>query len=188
MKMCFQQYKPSRQQYTLGVAGLVLGLICISTIALFRFNVDWINASDYVMAVKAVGPGLIFAIAFLPKKMLAITKDSKYLTMHTEYRFAFFSIALPKKPLPKIDYVCAFCQLQSDSDNYGNIDYSYIYDVNAWYGNKHIKLCSQYTADEAMQVATKLAIYLQCDLLNATDPNNKEWIEVSCKSDDVQAS
>lgn len=118
--------------------------------------------------------------------MLVVTKDVKGITMHTEYIFTFFNIALPKKALPEIDYVCAFCQLQSDSDNAGNIDYSYVYDVNAWYGNKHIKLCSQYNAEAAMEVATKLANYLKCDLLNATDHNNKEWIELSYRNDDAQ--
>ncbi|WP_154652582.1 hypothetical protein [Flavobacterium rivuli] len=150
MKMYFQQYKPSQAQYTLGIAGLVVALISIIIIVLFCNKVYWIGSSDYVMAIKAIGPGLVFAIAFLPKKMLVITKGLKCITMHTEYIFMFFSIALPKKTLPEIDYVCAFCQLQSDSDNAGNIDYSYIYDVNAWYGNKHIKLCSQYNAESAM--------------------------------------
>ena len=105
--------------------------------------------------------------------------------MHTEHRFIFSSIPFPKKTLPTIDYVCAFCQLQSDSDNEDNIAYSYTYDVNAWYGNKHIKLCSQYSAEEAMHVATKLALALNCDLLNSTDPDSKVWIEVPYKNNDV---
>ena len=188
MKMRFQQYRPSQQQYILGVAGLLLAFLCSSTIVLFYYNVYWITPSGYILAVKAVGPGLIAALAFLPKKMLVITKGLKGITMHTEHLFIVFSIAFTKKALPEIDYVCAFCQLQSDSDNEGNIDYSYVYDVNVWYGNKHIKLCSQYSAEEALRVAKELAIFLKCDLLNATDPGNKEWIEISYKNDDVQAS
>jgi len=182
MKICFQQYKPSRQLYTLGIAGLALASVSVSAIVLFHYGVYWVNSSDYVMALKAIGPGFIFALAFLPKEMLVITQESDGLMMHKEYLFPSFKIALAKRALPKIDYVCAFCQLQSDSDNEGNANYSYVYDVNAWYGNKHIKLCSQYTEEEAINVATKLAVYLQCELLDATDHDNKKWIEISSKS------
>lgn len=186
MKMYFQQYKPSQGQYALGIAGLVLALVDIVVIILFNYKVHWLlSPYYYLMALKTIGGGLLLAIVFLPKKMLVVTKTLKGITMHTEYLSAFFRIALPKKPLPDIDYVCAFCQLESDSDNAGNIDYSYVYDVNAWYGNKHIKLCSQYNADEAMLVATQLAIYLQCDLLNATNHSNREWIEIVHKNDDI---
>jgi len=178
MKMSFQQYKPSQLQYILGIAGLLWALFSVIIITLFYNNVYFISPPYYNMVFKCLGPALIFVIAFLPKKMLVIYRDIKCTTVYTEYRFGVISIALPKKTLPKIDYVCAFCQLQSDSDNQGNIDYSYIYDVNAWYGNKHIKLCSQYSAEESMVVATKLAVFLQCDLLNATDHSNRQWVEI----------
>lgn len=188
MKISFQQYKPSQLQYVLGIAGLLWALFSTIIIILFYNKVYFISPHHYIMVFKCLGPALIFAIAFLPKKMLVIYKDIKCATVYTEYRFAAISIALPKKTLPKIDYVCAFCQLQSDSDNKGNTSYSYIYDVNVWYENKHIKLCSQYSGEEAMRVATELAIFLDCDLLNATDYCNKEWVEIPLKRDDVQAS
>jgi len=186
MKMSFQQYRPSTSHYAIGILGLLVAAISIIIIIAFNYRVYYVNGFDYLMALKVVGPGLILAFVFLPKRMLVISKSSNGLMIHTEYLLAFFKIAFQKKPLPKIDYVCAFSQLQSDSDNEGNVNYSYIYDVNAWYGNKHIKLCSQYTPEEAMRVATKIAIYLECDLLNSTDQNNREWIEISYEPEDVQ--
>jgi hypothetical protein len=186
MKMSFQQYRPSTSQYAIGILGLLVASISTCIIIAFNYKLYSVSSFDYLMALKVVGPGLILTFVFLPKRMLVISKTSKGLMIHTEYVLAFFKIAFRKKPLPKIDYVCAFSQLQSDSDNEGNANYSYIYDVNAWYGNKHIKLCSQYTPEEAMRVATKIAIYLECDLLNSTDQSNREWIEISHKPEDVQ--
>ena len=174
MKVALQQYKPSGWYYALGYISIV---VVIADILVLGFA-DYVRIIDRVillnLALHSIGPATIFVIAFLPKKMVVI--DTVLKTMHTEY--VLFSIRLPivKQPLPNIDYISAFCQLQSDADNEGNIDYSYVYDINLWYGNKHIKLCSQYTPEEALQMGKKLAAALNCNLLDATRPFEKEWI------------
>lgn len=175
MKFKVQQYKPSKSQYVLGIAGLLYFLVGIAVIVLYNNDLFKIDGLLYKFMVRYVGVGLVFAIAFLSVKLLVVDIDEK--SMYTEYKFLIFKIPFPKKSLPVIDYVCAFCQLQSDRDNKDNVMCSYVYDVNAWYGNKHIKLCSQYTAKEAMLIATKLADGLNCNLLNATDPENKVWVK-----------
>jgi hypothetical protein len=181
MKLAFQQYKPSRWQYALGIAGLLGTITAIGIIILYNCTNIPVSFVIYDISLRCIGVGAVLALAFLPVRMLVITLGTKNCTMHLEHRFAFLRIPMPKKPLPEFDYICAFSQLQGDEDNEGNASYSYIYDVNAWYGNKHIKLCSQYTAEEAMRVATKVALALNCELLDATNPADKIWITLPAK-------
>lgn len=181
MKMAFQQYKPSGWQYALGITGLLGVIAAVIIIVLFNCTEAQISPLIYEMTLRFIGVGVVLALAFLPVRMLLITLGTKNCTMHSEYRFLFFRIPMPKKSLPEFDYICAFRQLQGDEDNEGNVDYTYIYDVNAWYGNRHIKLCSQYTAEEAVRVATKVAVALNCELLDATNPANKTWITLPAK-------
>lgn len=74
MKMYFQQYKPSQAQYTLGIAGLIVALISVVIIVLFCYKIYGIGSSDYILAIKAIGPGLIVAIAFCLKKCWSLLK------------------------------------------------------------------------------------------------------------------
>lgn len=181
MKIALQHRKPTTWHYTLGVGGLFVGVFGIIAIVLFNYKIYFLPSEVYAYLLQLTGPGIVLACAFLPKKMLVITIGAKKCTMHYERRLLFIKIPMPKKTLPQIDYVCAFQQLQSDSDNEGNTWYSYTYDVNAWYGNKHIKLCNQDNAEEAMRVATELAIAFNCELFDATNPDDKKWVELPVK-------
>lgn len=174
MKIALQQYKPSPWQYAIGCINLLIFIADIVLLILwYVFHAAWVLPFfTIVLPSLAVAPTLV--IAYLPVKM--VVTDISKKTMHTEYRLFFMRFSGAEKTLPDIDYVSAFCQLQSDEDNSGNVDYSYVYDINLWYGNKHIKLCSQYTPEEALRMGKKLSIAFNCDLLDATRPNQKEWI------------
>ncbi len=176
MKMAFQQYKPSPEQHFLGMCGLLYLTGCIILVLLdFVFGI-YINPGLLGIAAYGSFPALVGACIYLPAKVLVI--NLKRQTLHYERRFLFISIPMPKKPLPQIEYISAFYQLVSDGDEMEGPNYSYTYDVNAWYGNRHLKLCSQYTADAALRTAHKIAFALKCDLLDATNPEHKVWMEL----------
>ena len=176
MKIALQQFKPSPWQYILGLLSALVFLGGIVNLVLwYGFN-DKAALMFLGFTMCTTAPALIFMCAFLSVKMVVIDTDKK--TMHSERRFLFLKLPRAKKPLPEIDYVSAFCQLQvgESARGRGREIETHIYDVNLWHGNGHINLSSQYTPEEALRMAKQLAEALHCGLLDATDPDNKIWL------------
>lgn len=77
--------------------------------------------------------------------------------------------------LPNIEYICVFAQGLSDSD--GN-RVGVIYDVNVWYNtSKHFTIYSSEELEPAYEMAKYMALKLEVDLLDATIPHDKKWVE-----------
>jgi len=177
MKIALQQFKPSPWQYILGLLSALAFFGGIVNLVLwYGFNnPDAILYLGFSMCVTA--PALVLMCAFLSVKMVVVNTVKK--TMHSERRFLFLRLPRAKKPLPEIDYVSAFCQLQvgESARGRGREIETHVYDVNLWHGTHHINITSQYTPEEALRMATKLAEALHCGLLDATDPDNKVWLK-----------
>jgi hypothetical protein len=177
MKIALQQFKPSPWQYVLGLLSALVFLGgLLNLVVWYGFN----NKAAHMFlgfTMCTTAPALIFMCAFLSVKMVVV--DTVKKTIHSERRFLFLKLPRAKKPLPEIDYVSAFCQLQigESARGQGREIESHIYDVNLWHGTHHIFLCSQYTAEEALHMARQLAEALHCGLLDATDPYNKVWLK-----------
>ncbi|MFL9837601.1 hypothetical protein ABS768_08835 [Flavobacterium sp. ST-75] len=83
--------------------------------------------------------------------------------------------------LPEIDYISVFRQGWSkDSDGDGRTDSSgYVYDVNVWHNtSKHFTIYSNGYPEASLEMGRQLAVKLNTDLLDATDPFNKEWVDL----------
>lgn len=84
------------------------------------------------------------------------------------------------KPLPLINYISVFEQLENSYDEYGRGGEKYYsYNVNLWYaGNKHITVYSHSVKSASFNFAERIAIQLKVDLLDATVPNDFKWVEL----------
>jgi len=72
------------------------------------------------------------------------------------------------KNLKTIDYISVFQKKEGQ------------FQINLWYNtNKRIFISSSNTYDTALEIGKKLAIKLNIDLLDASDPHNSEWVELS---------
>lgn len=83
--------------------------------------------------------------------------------------------------LPEIDYISVFRQAWSkDSDGDGRTDSSgYVYDVNVWHNtSKHFTIYTNGYPEASLEMGRQLAVKLNTDLLDATDPQNKEWVDL----------
>lgn len=77
--------------------------------------------------------------------------------------------------LPNIEYICVFAQGLSDSDG---DRVGVIYDVNVWYNtSKHFTIYSSEELEPAYEMAKYMALKLEVDLLDATTPHDKKWVE-----------
>lgn len=83
--------------------------------------------------------------------------------------------------LPEIDYISVFRQAWSkDSDGDGRTDSSgYVYNVNVWHNtSKHFTIYSNGYPEASLEMGRQLALKLNTDLLDATNPQNKEWVDL----------
>ncbi len=83
--------------------------------------------------------------------------------------------------LPNIEYICVFRQSWSkDSDGDGMSDSAgYRYDVNVWHdSSKHFTIYTNFEKEPSYEMAKHLATKMKVDFLDATDPHNKQWVEL----------
>lgn len=83
--------------------------------------------------------------------------------------------------LPNIEYISVFKQGWSkDRDGDGMTDATgYRYDVNVWHNtSKHFTIYSSNEPQPCLEMARVIALRLDTDLLDATVPNDKKWIEL----------
>ena len=83
--------------------------------------------------------------------------------------------------LPNVEYISVFRQAWSkDSDGDGITDGSgYRYDVNVWYNaSKHFTIYTNGYPEASLEMGRQLALRLNTDLLDATDPQDKKWIDL----------
>jgi len=82
------------------------------------------------------------------------------------------------KSIGTIEYVSVFRQFYADQEWENEKDISIAYDVNLWYNeNRCITLTSYNDSESAFKFARRLAIQLQINLLDATVPNDYQWVE-----------
>lgn len=84
--------------------------------------------------------------------------------------------------LPSIEYISIFRQAWSkDSDGDGfTDDMGYRYDVNVWHDtSKHFTIYSNYEKEPSLEMAKMLAVKLNVDLLDATVPHDKKWLDLT---------
>ncbi|WP_294733913.1 hypothetical protein [uncultured Flavobacterium sp.] len=84
------------------------------------------------------------------------------------------------KSLPDIEYISVFKQdTSSDSDGDGRKTMGIIYNVNVWsQGSKHFTIYNNYDPEPALEMGKNIAIRLDIDLLDATIPQEKKWVEL----------
>lgn len=84
--------------------------------------------------------------------------------------------------LPQIEYVSVFKQgTISDGGRHPHTR-SNRYDVNVWYGiSKHFTIYSDVEMEYAYDMAMRLAVKLNVDMLDATIPNDFKWVELPAK-------
>lgn len=74
--------------------------------------------------------------------------------------------------MPEIEYVSIFKQNLANGGE--------IFNVNIWYAvNKHIVVYDNVELQPAFELARYLAIKLRVDFLDASDPHDKKWLEIT---------
>lgn len=176
MKITLQQFKPGVPLYLLGLLSLVVLITDTGwLIACYVFG-KYYTPLAASLVLRSIVPAFIVSVLVLQVKKSVLDLDKKEIK--TAFHILGIGIPLSTKPLPKIDYVSVFCQLHltgSGRNIYRQVA-SHTYDINLWYGPRHIKLCSQYSAEEALGMARQVAEALNCGLLDATDPHDKVWL------------
>lgn len=110
----------------------------------------------------------VIAVRFsLVKNVLFDLENKKY-----KHENQFGLIKLGKwEELPKIEYVSVFRQPLVNDD--------YIYEVNLWYNtNKHFCIYKHHESELVFNLGKQVAKRLEIDLLDATKPNNYNWIKL----------
>ncbi|AXG73807.1 hypothetical protein DVK85_05970 [Flavobacterium arcticum] len=104
--------------------------------------------------------------------------DIKHKRFKKEFDIGFTKFGKWKQ-LPNIEYISVFQQgVSSDSDGDGRKSYGIIYNVNVWHQtSKHFTIYSNTESDPALEMGKHIAASLNTDLLDATDPHNRIWIE-----------
>lgn len=124
--------------------------------------------------------GIMFAI------VIEFKFDIKQKRYRRQYRVGPFRIGLWKK-LPLIEYVSVFKQNYFNTEIESNR--SSRYNVNLWYnGTKHFTIYRHYSRKASYDVAYNLAVKLQTDFLDATDPHNKNWVRINPVNTALQTS
>lgn len=76
------------------------------------------------------------------------------------------------EPLPEVEYVSVFRQVMTN----GKV----IFNVNIWYGvSKHIVVYDNIELEPAYQMGIYIAKKMGVDFLDASDPHDKKWVEVT---------
>ncbi|AWH84622.1 hypothetical protein HYN59_05590 [Flavobacterium album] len=84
--------------------------------------------------------------------------------------------------LPQIEYVSVFKQRTISDDGRHPHTRSIRYDVNVWYGiSKHFTIYSNVEIEPAYNIAMRIAVKLNTDMLDATIPNDFKWVELPVK-------
>ncbi|RYC52115.1 hypothetical protein DN53_09520 [Flagellimonas olearia] len=74
------------------------------------------------------------------------------------------------KKLPEVKYVSVFKQPKTNGE--------FTYDVNLWYANnRHFNVYENSFMEPSYNMGLHIAKSLRVDLLDATDPYDKKWVE-----------
>ncbi len=78
--------------------------------------------------------------------------------------------------LPNIEYISVFKQGLTNEDG---DDKGHAYDVNVWHDtSKHFTIYTNNEVEPAFEMAKYMALKLDVDFLDATVPNNYQWVEL----------
>lgn len=147
-----------------GCFTIALGLFII-----IIYNSNWSvkGARGIIHSLEGVGSFIIAGIGFSVRKKVYIDlENSKFRPT-----FEVGPIKYGKwETINNYEYVSVFKQHLSNGET--------IFEVNIWYNtNKHLELYTNKSPLEALKMGFKLSEELDVDLLDATDPHNKKWID-----------
>ena len=120
-------------------------------------GMEWIIQLSMTCGVLAVGLSRV-------KDYLFDFKNGQYKMVNRigPLRFGRWKI------LKSVDYISVFQK------------HGWEYHVNVWYNiNRHFNLSKQEDQEVAMDIAKKVAVQFGIDILDATDPFDKKWIETN---------
>ncbi|QEE48553.1 hypothetical protein FUA48_02885 [Flavobacterium alkalisoli] len=125
--------------------------------------------SSYAFAFVA----LFFVVAFLSTMCFKI--DLRKNRFKEEYAFGPFKWGRWKSfPKGELDYVSLFKQLYRDEEGDGSVSYH----INLWYKDETYFNLYVSDYDVCLALATSLAKKLNISLYDATDPQDKKWVEL----------
>ncbi len=131
----------------------------------FTLEMNKKNVRSYFDILELVMLLIIFGISF------SLVKDYQFDFKNNQYKI--ISRIGPVKigrwqSFKSLDYISVF---KKD-------DYEYI--INLWYNtNKHFSFCISNNSEKALKIGSELSKKLKIDLLDATNPHNKKWVEVT---------
>lgn len=121
------------------------------------FSVIW-------LAIACLTQGVLFSLI---KRVLFDLDTKRY---KVQYSIGPIFVGQWKK-LPEVEYVSVFKQPKKN----GN----YIFETNLWYKkNRHFNVYDSADPEPAFAMGKLVALKLNVDLLDATQPNNYVWIKV----------
>lgn len=121
---------------------------------------------------------VLFSLGLRFSLIQNILFDIKNKRFKKEFDIGFTKLGKWKQ-LPNLEYISVFKQdTSSDSDGDGRKTRGIIYNVNVWHQtSKHFTIYSNHYPDPALEMGKHIATSLKIDLLDATDPHNRIWIE-----------
>lgn len=142
----------------------VFALACVvSCWPFFEHPFNEATFTHFANGLFFVGIGFSGMVYFAFQKSVFIDVDQNLLIS----RFNVGPVTWQTKTdVPTLEYVSFFLQSQD------------LYTVNLWYeGNKHYKMYTFTTLDDAREFARYVSKKLAIDLLDATQPGNSKWME-----------
>ncbi|WP_285651260.1 hypothetical protein [Allomuricauda sp. NBRC 101325] len=149
--------------FTMGIILLLLYFFGINLFDLDNSYKKWI-VGNFEIGLFAIVQGVVFSMV---RSIHFDLKANKYKIVYSVGPISYGKW----KELPEVNYVSVFRQPKSNG--------KYTFDVNLWYtNNRHFNVYENYIVEPSFDMGYQIAKSLNVDLLDATDPHNKKWIEI----------
>ncbi len=158
---------PEKKPLWKTIAAVVIFTILFIVVIANSFNL-FNESPTFKLTLQSLNGSLLplwvlVAIQLLQKK--SVTFDFKNDNIISTYFIGPFSHKKTAK-IPELEYVAVF----KNGKN--------LYEVNLWYkGNRHYKLDTFQTAENAFEFATSISSKLNLNILDATERGNSNWIK-----------
>ncbi|HNP33024.1 MAG TPA: hypothetical protein PKN96_07000 [Flavobacterium sp.] len=173
MKKPLKEYELVVAQGRRPIWQLIIAAICFTiliyiiyweTILIWKNGFNVSTGNTFPAFGKAFGTLLALGISFSITKTVLIDTDSDLLI--SRFCVGPFSRDVKSK-VPQLEYVSVFLDSKEN------------YEVNLWYvRNKHYRMYDFDKKETAIEFATKVALKLKIDLLDATEKGNSKWIDL----------
>jgi len=176
--ICVNEVKANQTSVSYGVLFLVISIIGVFLVFYPIYNGTATSDINYFMIAGAlITPTFLFGgLRYFYTSTFYFDPEGKRYK-HVDGYGPFKSGKWAN--IENIEYVTVFRQFYADQEWENEKDISIAYDVNLWYGeNRCITLTSYNDSESAFKFARRLAVQLQINLLNATVPNDYQWVEI----------